>query len=423
VEIGDHPAVLLDISKRQFFLFGISYNAQDVWLVFFPVVGLGFSLYVITDIWGRLWCGYACPQTVFLEGLYRRVERLIEGSREPRLRRNRSPLNADKLWRKVLKHLLFAAFSIVLGNVFLSYFIPVKVLMHMMQLTPSENSEAFTWMLSLSGLMYFNFAWFREQTCLIVCPYGRLQSVLTDDNSLVIGYDQRRGEPRGKQVAANNGDCIDCNRCVVVCPTGIDIRNGLQLDCIGCANCVDACDEIMRRIGKPPGLVRYDSNNGLQGHQKQLLRPRLALYLMVGIVGMVLAYGGARRRVSFEANLMRLQREPYAITGGIIRNNMEVHLVNKSGAAQWFVIEPQPTSKSMDFITPLGRIRLESLAGQHIPIFVTVDSEHYKNGMRIEVQVMIDGREGSARLLHAPFVGPTTPVETTAAPPDIRLAQ
>ena len=278
VDIGGHPALFLDIAQRQFFLFGLTFNAQDAWLLFFLFSGVGLSVIVVTTLFGRVWCGWACPQTVFMEGIFRRIERLVEGPRNQRLRLAASPPTARGVAKKVLKHVLFIVAAVFAAHVFLAFFVSIPSLFDMASQSPTAHPIAFGWMVTVAVALYGNFAWFREQMCLIICPYGRLQSTLTDRNSLVVGYDAIRGEPRGKAKDPDAGDCVDCRRCVTVCPTGIDIRNGLQLDCIGCTACIDACDAIMDKLKRPRGLVRYDSLNGLEHRKKSLFRPRLVFY-------------------------------------------------------------------------------------------------------------------------------------------------
>ncbi len=371
VKIAGHPAVFLDIQHRQFFIFGGTFNAQDTWLLFFFLSGLGFTLIFATAVLGRLWCGYACPQTVFLEGIYRPIERWIEGPRSARLKRNAGPWNKDKIWRKALKHFLFITVSMVVANIFVSYFVSLPRLFDMMQHGPAMHSEAFVWMATVAAVMFFNFAWFREQLCLVVCPYGRLQSVLIDNDSLVIGYDEQRGETRGKKSDPAAGDCIDCKRCVTVCPTGIDIRNGQQLECIGCAACIDACDAIMDKVKRPRGLVRYDSLSGLEGKPKRFLRPRLYFYTLLGIVGLSVAVTAASQRTRFEANILRLQSGPYIIENDTVRNAWEIHLQNKTSHALTFTIAPQEGG-SLRYIIPIKEITLEPLTGGRLPVFVTL---------------------------------------------------
>ncbi|MFN7950162.1 MAG: cytochrome c oxidase accessory protein CcoG [bacterium] len=404
ITIGGHPAVFLDIEHRRFYLFGGTFNAQDAWLVFFLVSGVGFALIAMTALWGRVWCGYACPQTVFLEGFFRRVERWIEGPREQRIRRNAAPLSFDKVWRKSLKHAIFAALSLLVAHIFLSYFTSLDQLFRWVRLSPTEHPEAFGWMAGISVLMYLNFAWFREQLCLIVCPYGRLQSVLTDKDSIIIGYDAKRGEPRGKAGREGVGDCIDCKRCVVVCPTAIDIRHGLQLECVGCAACIDACDEIMDKIGRPRGLVRYDSQSGLDGERRRFWRPRLALYGVLGLVGLIVATTSFARRTAFEANLLRAQGPPFVVDGGTVRNTFNIHLVNKSPQLATLRIVAEASDR-LDYILPIPSIELASLASATVPVIVTASLDELPDGAHVKLRAELVGAE-TPRELEAPFLAP-----------------
>lgn len=330
VKIGGFPAVFLDVAHRRFHLFGATFNASDFWLAFFLITGIGFSIVFVTTLFGRVFCGYACPQTVFLEGVFRRIERAIEGPRAERIRRNQGPLTLDKALRKTAKHVLFLGLAFGLAHVFLSYFVSLPSLATMMRASPSEHPEAFAWMMAVTGLAYLDFAWFREQLCLIICPYGRLQSALLDKSTWIIGYDTGRGEPRGKKGTEGAGDCIDCDRCRVVCPTGIDIRNGLQIDCVGCAACIDACDEVMARVGRPGGLVRYDSELGFAGKTWTMKRPRVFLYGVLGLVGLIVAFVSVRSRVGFEASMLRLAGTVFVVDGAYVRNPVQLQLVNKS---------------------------------------------------------------------------------------------
>ena len=408
IEIGGHPAVFLDLQRRAFYLFGFTFNAQDVWLAFFLLSGVGFSLIAATALWGRVWCGYACPQTVFLDGVYRRVERWIEGPRNLRLKRDKGGMTLDRLLRKFAKHAAFFAISFIVAHVFLAYFVSIPALFEMMRERPREHPEAFAWAFGMTALMYGNFAWFREQLCLIVCPYGRLQSVLTDSDSLVIGYDTKRGEPRGKvskteaEGAAARGDCVDCGRCVVVCPTGIDIRNGLQLDCIGCTACVDACDEVMTRLGRPRGLIRYDSLNGLNELPKRLLRPRLYVYAALGALGLVVASFALRSRVPYEANVLRLSGPPFQLeqSGTRVRNAFELHLVNKRAEAADFQITGASDGE-LSYVVAQPRIHLNSLEARRVPVFVEAANDGKRRTIRLQVD---DGL--APRTVEAPFVAP-----------------
>lgn len=368
LKIDGRPVVLLDVMKRQFFLFGATFNAQDAWLAFFLITGVGFGLALMTSLAGRVFCGFACPQTVFLEAVFRPIERLIEGPREKRIRRDKGALTLDKLARKLAKHALFLVAAFVIAHIVLSFFVPVPQTLQMISGSPVAHPEAFAWAASMTLVLYANFAWFREQVCLVVCPYGRLQASLVDEDSLVVGYDEKRGEPRGKANAASRGDCVDCKRCVVVCPTGIDIRNGLQLDCVGCTACIDACDDVMVKLGQPKGLVRYDSRRAFSGGQRRIWRPRLAIYAVLGLVGLTVATLAARSRTSFEANLTRAPGAPFVVEGDNVRNSFVLHLVNKSADPAEFEI----VAMEAELASAASPIHLEGLADVKVPVVVNV---------------------------------------------------
>lgn len=405
--VGGKPAVLLDVAQRRFFLFGSVFNAQDFWLAFFLLSGIGFGLVALTAVAGRMWCGWACPQTVFLEALFRPLQRLIEGPAAHRLRREDAGWTFDRAWRRALLWSIYLVLATAVAHVFLGYFTPIRGLRAMIAAGPAQSPEAFAWMVAMTGVMFFNFAWFREQTCVAICPYGRLQSVLTDPDSLVIGYDARRGEPRtrGKVKREGAGDCVDCSRCVVVCPTGIDIRNGLQLDCIACTRCIDACDDVMDRLERPRGLIRYDSLQGLQHNPRRFLRPRLALYALLGALGLAATTLALRSHTTFEANLLRLNGLPYTLDEGNVRNAFDIHLVNKASQRMTFTIEPV-TGPPFAFVIPMSRVTLEPLAGSHVPVFVTTPRQGLRGDSRVRVIVRpLSG--GEARSIEAPFLGPT----------------
>jgi cytochrome c oxidase accessory protein FixG len=400
VEIGGHPAVFIDLQHRAFYLFGATFNAQDAWMLFFLLAGIGFTLIFITAMLGRLWCGYACPQTVFLDGVFRRVDRFFEGARNTRIKRDAGPLTFDKVWRKAGKHAVFFGLSFLVAHVFLSYFVSLPAVFEMVKGSPKDHPEAFGWAAGMTGIMYFNFAWFREQLCVVICPYGRLQSVLTDSDTMVIGYDAKRGEPRGKGKKEGLGDCVDCGRCVAVCPTGIDIRNGLQLDCIGCSGCIDACDEVMDKLKKPRGLVRYDSLNGLVGKPKRVLRPRFYFYLVIGLLGLPVASLALSRHKPFEANLLRLPGAAYSHVEDRVRNTMELHLVNKHGDPTTFELEPAP-GQDLSYVIAQPKVTLQPFGSIRIPVFIEAPDD------RKERKVRLVAREGAnVQNVEARFLAP-----------------
>jgi cytochrome c oxidase accessory protein FixG len=406
-KIGGHPAVFLDVDERQFFLFGAAFNSQDTWLLFFLFTGVGFGLVYATALAGRVWCGWACPQTVFLEGVFRRIERWIEGPREKRMRRNAGPWTADKIARKSATQILYVVASVAVAHIFLSYFVSIPQTFRMMRHSPSLHPEAFAWVVATTAAFYLNFAWFREQLCVVLCPYGRLQSALLDEHSLVVGYDARRGEPRGKKGAAGAGDCVDCNRCVVVCPTGIDIRNGVQMECLACTQCIDACDAIMDRLGRPRGLIRYDSQDGLAGKPRRVVRPRIVLYSVLLLVGAVVALLATRRRTDFEATLLRLPGQaPYTVADGQVRNTLQLHLVNKRADAESYRLDVEPV-EGMDAVLPVQRVQVEPMASTRLSLVLVVPSERFHGDFPVRVHVTRDADARDVLVAMGTFLGPS----------------
>jgi cytochrome c oxidase accessory protein FixG len=406
IPVGGHPALFVDVDRRTLYLFGATFNAQDTWLLFFLMTGVGFSLLYATTLLGRAWCGWACPQTVFLEGVYRRVERWIEGPRDRRVRRNAGPWTAEKVLLKGATQAAYVALSFLIAHVFLAYFASLPKTFEMVRHSPSAHPEAFVWAAAVTAGLYVNFAWFREQLCVVLCPYGRLQSVLTDPQSLLVGYDQRRGEPRGKKGAEGAGDCVDCKRCIAVCPTGVDIRNGAQLECVACTACIDACDDVMARLGRPRGLVRYDSQEGLSGRRRRILRPRVVFYTVLMVIGAVVAFVATRRRSDFEVNLLRLQGEPYTLAGDEVRDSLQLHLVNKVAAPQTYRIEVEPVD-GMQVVVPTATVSVPSMGDSRVPVFLSMARARFHGDFKVHLTVQHgDDAKGAVHVLGT-FLGPT----------------
>jgi len=340
IPINGAPALFFDIENRRFHVFGLTLVPQDLWVMFFGITGLGFSLFFVTALLGRLWCGWACPYTVFLEHVFRRIERWIEGDAPARRKLDAAPWTASKWGKRLLKHGLYALCATLIAHVFLSYFVSLERLYQYMGEGPLAHASAFGIVAFLTLVLWFCFGWFREQFCIIMCPYGRLQSAMTDDDTVIIGYDETRGEPRGPKGKVE-GDCIDCRRCVNVCPTGIDIRNGLQMECIGCAACIDACDEIMRKIDRPTGLVRYDSLQGLAGAKRRVLRPRILAYTALGLLGLgAFGFTASRKAKPYTATFSKLAMAgmPFQADDAGVRNFYQLRFYNKRNQTATFSV-------------------------------------------------------------------------------------
>lgn len=329
IPINGNPAVFLDVENRMFHLIGLTLVPQDMWVMFFAVSGFGFALFFGTSLLGRIWCGWACPYTVFLDHVYRRIERWIEGDAPARRSLDNAPWSSGKAFKRVLKHALYIIISALIAHVFLSYFISLRRLYGFMHEGPLQHATAFGIVTFLTLTLWFCFGYFREQFCIIMCPYGRLQGALTDDDTVNVGYDEKRGEPRGAKGRVT-GDCIDCRRCVQVCPTGIDIRNGLQLECIGCTACIDACDDIMSKIDRPKGLIRYDSFNGFAGRARRVLRPRIYAYCALAALGLgALMLVASQKARPYLATISRTGGAGFYSDATSIRNIYKIRVMNK----------------------------------------------------------------------------------------------
>ncbi len=338
VSINGKPLLLLDIIGRRFTIAGQTFFATDNIYLLLLLLSLVLIIVACSSLLGRVWCGWACPQTVYLEFVFRPIERWIEGSPAKRQKRDLGSLNFDKAWRKIVKYALYLFIAWVLANSFVAYFVGGSTILHWMTLSPFEHPTPFLVMIIVAGGIVFDFAYFREQLCTIACPYARLQSVLLDPNSVVVAYDKQRGEPRGKgRGNTANGDCIDCGMCVDTCPTGIDIRNGLQMECIHCTQCVDACDAVMEKIGRPTGLVRYSSLQELSGTPTRYLRPRTIIYGVLITLILTTLITLIYTRAAFEAQIFRAPGTTFTqLANGRITNLIRFKLTNHSEAPAKF---------------------------------------------------------------------------------------
>ena len=404
LDVGGHPAVLFDLPTRRAYLFGSIFGTSDLPFLFFLLMAGSWVLVVVTALFGRVWCGWACPQTVTLEAVFRRIERIIEGNGHHRLAFDLAPWTAGKVAKKTLKWGLWLVCSFIIAHVFLSYFVSLPRVVTMVLDDPTSNWAAFLVAAVVTGVTYFNFAWFREQVCLIICPYGRLQSALQDKDSIVVGYDVARGEPRGAIKEHTGGDCVDCRRCVQVCPTGIDIRNGLQMECIGCAACIDACDDVMAKLHRPLGLVRYDSERGLSGAPRRVLRGRIAAYAVSGVV---LAVVGVAFALSHDALLVRAVRVPGPLfvlvdDGATVQNTLLLHIENRS--SDDVVVTASVDAPAVDAVLPMGARAIATHERVDVPLILRVPRAGFRPHQ--QVHVVIGDGQGHAASVDVVLQGP-----------------
>jgi cytochrome c oxidase accessory protein FixG len=355
VTAGGKPGLFLDLAHRQFTFMGVTLHPTDNLLLLALGASVIIGVFAITSLFGRLWCGYGCPQTVYMEFLYRPVERFFEGSPAERRRRDQGPPVPSTWLRTGGKWLVWVVVSLFLSVTFVSYFVSWDGAVHGFLAAPARLDGTLIAVLATAGLMLVDFGSFRDQMCTMACPYGRLQTVLYDPDTLIVGYDQKRGEPRGKKRApgggetAKQGDCVDCLRCNTTCPTGMDIRRGLQMECIGCAQCIEACDDVMSKLGRPRGLIRYTSLRELDTGVRRFLRPRVFAYVgLFALAGSALV-GLALTRAEARVEILRGGREPFRVLPtGEIANILRVRLTNNQPAARSFTVAlAEPAGSSL----------------------------------------------------------------------------
>lgn len=404
LQIGGKPLILLDVVHREFTLFGRTFLPTDGMLLMLLLLCIFAVIIWTTALVGRAWCGWGCPQTVYMEFLFRPIERWFEGGREGQLRIDR----AGGSPRRIAKNLVFLLISFALANIFLAYFVGAKTLLAWTKLSPLEHWSPFLIVLVTTGLVFFDFAFFREQMCTVICPYARIQSVLLDRSSLIIGYDALRGEPRAKgKPGPGRGDCIDCGACVTACPTGIDIREGLQLECIACAQCADACDGIMAKVKKPLGLIRYGSQTTLETHARTpIWRARVIIYsaLVVGLLGALLFFGSARHDA--EVTVLRGLGAPFTLQGEDVIGELRIKVKNRGDTAQSFQLALS-ASPPVRLIAPENPLDVAAGAQRTTAVFAIAPRASFSGGLR-NVMVRVTTKGGFSIDVPYRLVGPET---------------
>lgn len=402
VKVHGKPAILLDIVHWEFTFFGRTFLPTDGVLLMFLMLSIFVAVILMTALIGRAWCGWACPQTVYMEFVFRPIERLIEGDHREQARLDRDGPNA----RRVLKTLVFLVVSAVVGNVFLAYFVGVSALSRWMLGSPFTHPTAFAAMGITSALVFADFAYFREQMCTVACPYARLQSVLLDKKSLVVAYDETRGEPRGKR-GSTTGDCVDCKACVIACPTGIDIRNGLQLECIACTQCMDACDGVMDKLGRRRGLIRYTSQEALATRRftfRSLVRARVIIYPAILVVLLVALFATASRRKTVEISVLRGLDAPFTEQGEVIRNHVRIKIRNRTESTAAYAISLDD-AEDVQLVAPQNPLHVGPGQQTTESLFVLVPRGSFAHGVR-DVHVRVSDGADVNRVLSYKLLGP-----------------
>ncbi len=386
--VDGRQSLLIDFLNFRILFFGMTFHASEA----IVILGLLFTVIAIilllTAIFGRVFCGWACPQTVFMEFVYRPIEKLFEGEGASQKQFHSRPL-ADRFLVTGSKYAIFLVVSLIISNTLIAYFFGAHHLIDMMREGPHLHWKPFVGMSVVTGIILFQFAWFREQVCTFICPYGRLQSLLLDKDSLIVAYDARRGEPRGKMVAKTTedlsshsepvrGDCVDCKLCIAVCPTGIDIRQGLQLECVSCTQCIDACDSIMNKLNRPTGLIRYDTESRLEGKPLRILRPRLFIYGILFSLGASLLFGFGYNRSWAKATLHRETSTTLFTkdSEGKIINTLRLHIQSLSDETTVLSVKAK-SPDGLEIQVPSGAMSLNAHAKNTLHILALLPQQSF----------------------------------------------
>jgi len=401
IHLNGHPLMFLDVEHRRFHLFGGTFHPTDSFLLMLLMLSIFLGIFWLTALLGRAWCGWGCPQTVYMEFLFRPIERLFEGG--PAAQRAIDKKGGFNT-RRFAKNVVFLIIAFALANVFLAYFVSYSTLLTWVTEAPWKHPGGFGVVAATTGLIFFDFAFFREQMCTVICPYARLQSGLLDRHSLVVGYDVLRGEARKRKAKRTegdgSGDCIDCKACVVTCPTGIDIRDGLQLECIACAQCADACDTIMTKIGKPTGLIRLGSQETLEKHaEPKKLRGRTVIYpLVIAALMGVLAYS-VNSKANADVTVLRQLAAPFVETGDTVRNQLRVKVVNRLDEDRTFTISVPGISKEQ-LLAPQNPLAVTKKGSVTTPVFITLPKSAFTAGVK---EVIVHVEDGKGFKMDVPY--------------------
>jgi cytochrome c oxidase accessory protein FixG len=385
------PLLRIDVMSQTAYAFGLVFPMSEFNFIFFVFAFLGLVLFLVTSLRGRIWCGYACPQTVFIEWVIRPIEELIEGSALTRRKQDQKGLTPKVFAKKFVKNVIFLGVALVLANSFLGFFVDPYLVLSWITSPPALHPTAFAFVMLLTALMYFDLGWFREQFCSFLCPYARFQSVLLDDNSPSVTYDLKRGEPRGR--GEDKGDCIDCGLCQRVCPTGIDIRNGLQLECIQCERCIDACDSVMLNLKRDPKLITIASPNSLKhGNSPMWKNPRV--YIYAALIGGILLFG-AFRYLDREAIKLTVLRQPgtsySSLPDGRLSNLFTLRAINTTSSSQTLRIELASSTEHVELICPSCGMEIKPYAEIVTPLVVVFKAKDKIK--QITVRNQPDGKE------------------------------